>query len=84
MGQESTEANTVEGKCYAMYLGGMFGRAHREGRRVGPLLSPEEAVAMTEKIIDYMGRNAQPGERLGKLIDRVGMDEILKVIGLSA
>jgi dissimilatory sulfite reductase (desulfoviridin) alpha/beta subunit len=84
MGQEPIEVNTAEGKCYAMYLGGMFGRIHREGKRVGPLLSPEEAVAMTEKVIDYMERNAKPGERLGKLIDRVGMSELLKAIGLSA
>ncbi len=87
IGQESTEANTAgnaEGMCYAMYLGGMFGRAHREGQRVGPLLSPEEAVAVTDRVIDYMERNAKPGERLGKLIDRVGMDEIIKAIGLSS
>lgn len=84
MGQEPTEANTAKGKCYAMYLGGMFGRAHREGKRVGPLLTPEEAVLMTEKVIDYMERNARPGERLGKLIDRVGIEEILRAIGLSS
>lgn len=84
MRQKSTDANAAGGKCYAMYLGGMFGRARREGQRVGPLLSPEEAVAMTEKVIDYIERNAKPGERLGKLIDRVGMDEIPKAIGLSS
>lgn len=88
MGQDSTDsnikdANTTERKCYAMYLGGMYGRTHREGQRVGPLMSPDEAVAMTEKVIDYMERNAKQGERLGKLIDRVGMDEMLKALGLS-
>lgn len=83
MGQGSTDVN-AKGKCYAMYLGGMFGRTHREGRQVGPLMSTDEAVAMTEKVIDYMERNAKPGERLGKLIDRVGIDEILKALGLSA
>ena len=84
MGQEATDANAAEEKCYAMYLGGMFGRAHREGQRIGPLLSPEEAVAATEKVVDYMNRNAKPGERLGKLIDRVGIWEVLKASGLSA
>ena len=86
MGRRSKEAKSAknpEGECYAIYLGGMFGRDHREGQRAGPLLTPEEAVAMTEKIIDYMEKNAKPGERLGKLIDRVGMDEVLKAIGLQ-
>lgn len=84
MGMQPTEANAAEGKCYAMYLGGMFGRTHAEGKRVGPLLSTEEAVAITEKIIDYLQQNAKQGERLGKLIERVGMTEFLKAIGLSA
>jgi dissimilatory sulfite reductase (desulfoviridin) alpha/beta subunit len=85
MGKRSVKASAdVEGTCYAMYLGGMFGRAHRVGGRAGPLLSPEEAVTVTEKVIDYMEHNAMPGERLGNLIDRVGMDEFLKAIGLSS
>jgi dissimilatory sulfite reductase (desulfoviridin) alpha/beta subunit len=47
----------------------MFGRVHREGRRAGPLLSLDEAIALTERVIDYMERNALPKERLGMLID---------------
>jgi anaerobic sulfite reductase subunit C len=87
MGKRSAKAKTAgnaEGTCYAMYLGGMFGRAHKEGQRAGPLLSPGEAVAVAEKVIDYMERNAEPGERLGNLIDRVGMEALLKAIGLSS
>jgi dissimilatory sulfite reductase (desulfoviridin) alpha/beta subunit len=87
MGKRSAKAKAsgdAEGTCYAMYLGGMFGCAHREGRRAGPLLSPEEAVAVTEKVIDYMERNAKSGERLGNMIDRVGMEELLRAIGLSS
>jgi dissimilatory sulfite reductase (desulfoviridin) alpha/beta subunit len=85
MGQRRAKPSVDdEEKCYAMYLGGMFGRAHREGLMVGPLLSPEDAVAMTEKVIDFMDKNAKPGERLGNLIDRVGIEELLKAIGLSS
>jgi dissimilatory sulfite reductase (desulfoviridin) alpha/beta subunit len=68
---------------YAPYFGGMFGRVHREGHRAGQQLSLSEAVDLTGRVIDYMEQNAEPKERLGKLIDRVGMDEFLKAIGLE-
>lgn len=71
-------------KCFAAYLGGMFGRAHRVGVPVGALLSADEAVDLVERVIGYMEKNAKPGERLGALIERVGMEEVLKGIGLSA
>ena len=81
VGRRSSEAKGERG--YAAYFGGMFGRVHREGRRAGPLLSQDEAVALTERVIDYMERNALPKERLGLLIDRVGWEEFLNAIGLT-
>ena len=81
MGQRSSEANGESG--YAAYFGGMFGRVHREGRQAGPLLSLDEAVALTGRVIDYMERNALPKERLGMLIDRIGWEEFLNAIGLT-
>lgn len=77
-----SEAEMKQG--YAAYFGGMFGRVHREGKTTGPLLSLDEAVALTERVVDYMERNALPKERLGMLIDRVGWDEFLKAIGLAS
>ncbi|HWQ20935.1 MAG TPA: hypothetical protein VN455_14235 [Methanotrichaceae archaeon] len=71
-------------KCFAVYIGGMFGRAHRIGVPVGGLLSADEAVELVGKVIEYMEKNGRPGERLGALIDRVGMEEVLRGIGLSA
>jgi dissimilatory sulfite reductase (desulfoviridin) alpha/beta subunit len=81
VGQRSSEAKGERG--YAAYFGGMFGRVHREGRQAGPLLSLDEAIALTEKVIDYMERNAHPKERLGMLIDRMGWEEFLNAIGLT-
>lgn len=71
-------------KCYAAYLGGMFGRVHRIGVPVSGLFSADEAVSLVERVIGYMEKNAKPGERLGALMERVGTEEVLKGIGLSA
>jgi dissimilatory sulfite reductase (desulfoviridin) alpha/beta subunit len=81
MGQLSPEANGERG--YAAYFGGMFGRVHRVGRQAGPLLSLDEAIALTGRVIDYMERNALPKERLGMLIDRIGWEEFLNAIGIT-
>jgi dissimilatory sulfite reductase (desulfoviridin) alpha/beta subunit len=81
VGWKSSEAAGEAG--YRAYFGGTFGRVHRVGQRAGPLLSLNEAVALTERVIDYMEQNARPKERLGMLIDRVGRDEFLKAIGLE-
>jgi len=82
VGRRSSETKGERG--YAAYFGGMFGRVHREGRQAGPLLSQDEAIALTERVIEYMERNALPKERLGKLIDRMGWEEFLIAIGLTA
>ncbi|VVB72239.1 Assimilatory ferredoxin-dependent nitrite reductase [uncultured archaeon] len=81
VGQRSSKTRGESG--YAAYFGGTFGRDHREGRRAGELLSSDEAVALTERVIEYMERNARPKERLGMLIDRVGWDVFLDAIGLT-
>jgi dissimilatory sulfite reductase (desulfoviridin) alpha/beta subunit len=81
VGKRSSEADGERG--YAAYFGGMFGRVHRVGRQAGPLLSSDEAIALTERVIDYMEKNARPKERLGLLIDRVGWKEFLNAIGLT-
>jgi dissimilatory sulfite reductase (desulfoviridin) alpha/beta subunit len=44
------------------------------------MLSLNEAVALSERVIGYMEQNARPKERLGILIDRVGIEEFLKAI----
>lgn len=82
MGRRSDKAAS-EGRCYEAYLGGMFGKAHRVGAPVGRLLSAEEAVELVERVIDYMEKNAMPGERLGAIMERVGTDEVLKQLGFS-
>lgn len=81
VGRRSSETKGERG--YAAYFGGTFGKVHREGRQAGPLLSEEEAVALTGRVLDYMEKNALPKERLGMLINRLGWVEFLNAIGLT-
>ena len=80
VGKRSSEAKGKRG--YAAYFGGTFGKVHRKGRQAGPILSEDEAVALTERVLDCMEKNARPKERLGMLIDRVGWEAFLNAIGL--
>jgi dissimilatory sulfite reductase (desulfoviridin) alpha/beta subunit len=81
VGKRSSEAEEKRG--YAAYFGGTFGRVHREGRPAGPLLSEDEAIELTGKVLDYTEKNARQKERLGMLIDRVGWETFLDAIGLA-
>lgn len=75
-----SQAITAGETGYAVSLGGRFGRAKRIGQRVGPLQSPDDAVAFTRAVIDYMEENARPKERLGEMIDRIGINELLRAV----
>jgi len=39
-------------------------------------LSDEEALEKISQVVNYYKENAQKGERLGKMIDRVGFDTV--------
>ncbi len=75
-----SQAITATETGYAVYLGGRFGRVKRAGQRMGRLQSADNAADLVGRIIDYLEENAEPGERLGAMIDRMGTDEILKKV----
>ncbi|MDR1986613.1 MAG: hypothetical protein LBP88_06540 [Treponema sp.] len=66
---------------YVMYFGGCFGHETRVGKPLLPVLKEKDTVL---RVIDYtvrfFERNAAKGERLGKLIDRIGSDAFKKAI----
>lgn len=58
---------------YALALGGHWGRTGGEGRFLEKIFATEDDVlAALEKILVFYRDNAQKGERLFKLLDRVG------------
>ena len=66
------EAETV----YRIYVGGTWGKTTRMGTPLSRTVSAEEIMPMLEKTILWYRENALPKERLGKAIDRVGIERV--------
>jgi len=65
-----------------LYLGGRSGRVLQVGVEAEGLVAEEEAPGVVGRLLDYFRENAQPGERLGELMDRVGEDEVFSAVGM--
>ena len=66
---------------YLLYFGGCFGRETRVGKPFLPVLKEKATVLQViEYTVNFFRTNAAKGERLGKLIDRIGMDAFKKAI----
>ncbi len=57
-------------------VGGNVGAKPRLGQELTRGLNGEQALAMVEKVLQYYKANAKKGERLGMLIDRLGLDAL--------
>lgn len=63
-----------------MYIGGKFGWDIRLGNCVIRYVNVDEIELFLEKVINYYKESGKKGERLGKIIDRLGIDSIKKVL----
>jgi NAD(P)H-nitrite reductase large subunit len=61
---------------WKVVIGGNVGVNPRIADEVAKGLNDEEAMAFCKKVIAYYKENANKGERLGKMIDRVGLDVV--------
>jgi NAD(P)H-nitrite reductase large subunit len=71
-------------KGWKVQAGGCGGGRPRIAEEVAQELSDDQALAATEKIIGYFKANAKPHERIGKLIDRLGIEPLKEAIGGAA
>ncbi len=69
-----------EWKGYRIFVGGKIGRHPRLGRDFTDVRSPQEAVAMFRKIINWSKKNTNIGERFGDCLERVGFEKFRKEI----
>ena len=70
------EAISVHKKGIALFIGGKFGRKYRVGTKIDHIFSVDEVENLTEKIINYFKNNANTGERLSNMIDRIGIEKV--------
>jgi NAD(P)H-nitrite reductase large subunit len=59
---------------WAIVIGGNVGAAPRIARELSEGLDDAAVTAAVGKVVGYYRENAKKGERLGKMIERVGLD----------
>ena len=59
---------------WALVIGGNVGASPRIAQEVASALGDDAVIAAVEKVIAFYTKDAQKGERLGKMIDRVGIE----------
>lgn len=73
-------AMTVKENGLAVFIGGRMGRGYRFGNRLSRLYKEDEIIQLVKNIFDVHKELAFEGERLAKLIERVGFEKVEKAI----
>ncbi len=61
---------------YKIYVGGTWGKECRIGTPLSRMLSRDEIMPAIESTMLWFKLNAEPKERLGRAIDRIGIDDL--------
>lgn len=67
-------------KGYKILVGGTAGVKPRIGDVLTSATTQEEVLKISEKVISYFSLNGKPGERLGRLIERLSLEEFKKEV----
>ena len=67
-----------------LVIGGNVGAKPRIAKECASCLDDDEVLSAIEKVIGYYQENAKKGERLGKMIDRVGIEVFQQAVGNTA
>jgi len=60
---------------YKIYVGGTWGKRTRMGTPLSRLVSEDEVLSILEKTLLWFKENADPKERFGLAIDRIGIEK---------
>jgi NAD(P)H-nitrite reductase large subunit len=61
---------------WKILIGGNVGTKPRIGQELVASLNDEQALVMVDKILQYCKANAKKGERMGMMIDRLGLSTV--------
>ncbi len=70
-------------KGWTILAGGNAASKPRLADLIAEDLSTEEAMELADRIITYYKENAEKRERIGKMIERMGLDEFRKAVGVT-
>ncbi len=63
-----------------LFIGGKWGKVPKRGQALAGIFTRDEALNILEKAILYYKEKGSTGERFGDMIDRIGFEEVVKVI----
>jgi len=66
---------------WKVLVGGNGGGKPRIGEPVAENLTTEQALAVVAALVEYFAANAKPHERLGRVIERLGIESVKQAIG---
>lgn len=71
-------------KGWRVYVGGNGGTNPRIGDIIAQRIDTEQALALIDKILAYYRDNARPKERIGRMIERLGLEHMEEALGLGS
>ena len=67
---------------YRIFIGGTWGKTTRMGTPLSRMVTEEEIFPLLEKTLNWFRENSQGKERLGSMIDRLGVEKLEADLGL--
>lgn len=71
-------------KGWRIYVGGNGGTNPRIGEVLVQRIDTDAALELVEKILEFYRANARPKERMGRMIERLGLDAMEEALGLGS
>jgi NAD(P)H-nitrite reductase large subunit len=71
-------------KGWRVYLGGNGGTTPRIGEVLAQRIDTDSVLALVDRILEYYHANAKPRERIGKMIERLGLEHLEDALGLGS
>ena len=65
---------------WTVLVGGNGGGRARLADQLAEDLTTEDALALVDKVIDYYRDNAKPYERIGRMVDRLGLEALQSTV----
>ena len=71
-------------KGWRVYVGGNGGTNPRLGEILAQRIDTQAALTLVDQILDYYRANAKPKERMGRMIERLGLETMEESLGLGS
>lgn len=70
----------IDKEGFKIYLGGRWGKKHREGNALPHIYTKEEMFKILRSTLNYFKENGNNMERFGEMMDRIGSQNVINEI----